>query len=170
MNHKILSFLNSVHPFAVAHAHCDIPCGIYDPYQAQVNAHTVIRMMMLIHDLPNITTDMGAEEKQEVMHKLARYTAVKEEHAEAAKREVRILWGDYFKPEHAEQFPELNQLVWDTLKAGSKARQEIDIAAGDALLENVQKIAEIFWQTKGAETVRQKSFYPTEREMVYPKA
>ena len=160
-----MSFLNSVfklidkvYPAKIAHAHCDIPCGIYDPHIAQMAAHTVIRMVNLIN------------EAKDDVHKVARLTAVKEHHAELCKQEIRILWGDYFKPEHVEKYPELHELVWKVMKLGSKARQEINLQASEELLETVNRISEIFWETKGLDTGRVKAtFYPTGNETVYPK-
>lgn len=155
--HDIFDFIDMIFPAKVAYAHCDIPCGIYNPHLAQMAAHTVIRMVNLI-----------TEAKDDV-HKIARLTAVKEEHAELCKKEVRILWGDYFKPEHVEKYPELHELAWKVMKLGSKARQEVNLQASEELLETVNKIAEIFWKTKNIETVKTKAPYPTEKETVYPK-
>ena len=150
--------------FEVAYAHCDIPCGIYDPHLMQVSAHTVVRMDMLIADVMK----SGAQSAED-RNKLVRYINVKEQHAETVKNEVRILWGDYFKPEHAQANPDLQALVWNTLKLASKAKQSPDIKDAENLLESVQKIAEAFWKTKNVQTVRVKAFYPTERTIVYPK-
>lgn len=161
---EILNALDRILHFKVAYAHCDIPCGIYDPHMAQMAAHTVVRMDMLIADLVK-SNDMGPESR----NKMIRYTTVKEQHAEICKHEVEVLWGDYFKPEHATANPELHDLVWNTLKLASKAKQSTEIKDAEALLESVQKVAEIFWKTKNVETKRIKSFYPTERTMVYPK-
>src|SRR3990172_4742170 len=156
--YQLFKMLDKIKPAKVAYAHCDIPCGIYDPHQAQVAEHTVIGMIKLLNELPK-------EQTPETAFKLARYTAVKEQHAEICKHEVRIIWGDYFKPEHLEKFPELHELVWKIMKGASKAKQEINLPAAEDLLENINKFAEIFWKTKGVETVRAKSFYPTEREI-----
>ena len=160
----LLEKLDSVIGFPVAYAHCDIPCGIYDPHAAQVAAHTVVRMDMLIADLAKAD---GAS--PDTRNKMIRYVKVKEEHAEIAKHEVAVIWGDYMKPEHAKENPELNDLVWNTLKLAGKAKQSADIKDAEALLESVQKFAEAFWKTKKVQTVRVKSFYPTERTFVYPK-
>ncbi len=160
--HALLDGIDRFFGFDTAYAHCDIPCGIYDPHAAQMAAHTVIRMADLIAALPKDNT-------VETMHKLVRYTAVKEEHAELCKREIRILWGDYFKHEHLEQNPELQELIWNALKLGSEARQKTDVKTAEELLSVVEKIAEIFWKTKGVETKRIEAFYPTKREIVYPK-
>ena len=98
-----LRLLETVSAAPTVNAHCDIPCGIYDPHQAQIAAHTVVRMVQLI-------TDLGDATDTESRNKLVRYIAVKEEHAELAKKELRILWGDYFRPEHLEQHPNLHGL------------------------------------------------------------
>ena len=166
--YSFFKFLDHIKPSRIAFAHCDIPCGIYDPHLAQLAAHTVIRMVMLINDLPKLTTDLTPEQRQEILHKLNRYIATKEEHSEVCKREVRILWGDYFKPEHLQKYPQLHELVWKAMKSGSKARQEVNMQAAEELLETVNKIAEIFWETKNMGTARFKAPYPTERETVYP--
>ncbi len=160
---RVMNSLDRVFHFETAYAHCDIPCGIYDPHMAQMAAHTVIRMDMLIADLAK-SNAMDSESR----NKMIRYALVKEQHSEICKNEIRVLWGDYFKPEHAQANPELHGLVWDTLKLASKARQSTNVADAEALLANVEKIAEIFWKTKNVQTKRAKSPYPTEREMVYP--
>ena len=151
-----------------AYAHCDIPCGIYDPHGAQLAALTVLRMHQLIGELPKPTPDMTAKEREAYVHQLARYTRVKDDHAEQCKQELRILWGDYFTPEHVEQFPKLHQLFWEAMKLASKTRQHIDMVAAQELLAAVQQIAETFWKTKGATTHRQPSLQKAEGELVYP--
>lgn len=161
--------LDKILPAETVYAHCDIPCGIYDPHLAQMAAHTVIRMVNLISELPRLKSDAPQEEREQLVHKLSRYTATKENHAELCKHEIRIIWGDYFKPEHLQQHPELHELVWKIMKLASKARQEMNLQASEELLASVNKFAEIFWKTKGAEPVKRKSFYPTEREIVVPK-
>lgn len=144
-------------------AHCDIPCGIYDPHHAQIAAHTVVRMTDLILELGS------TPKKTEDLHKLARYTAVKEEHAELLKREVRVLWGDYFKPEHTKKFPLLNDLIWRILKEASACRQEISKKHAQELLKSTQELAEIFWKTKGLTPVKVKAPYPSGGHMILHK-
>ncbi len=170
MLHKFFQLLDKIRPAKIAYAHCDIPCGIYDPHLAQLAAHTVIRMVNLIQEIPSPGENPPFEKRQEIIHKIARLTAIKEEHAELCKHEIRILWGDYFKPEHVQKYPELHELVWKVMKLGSKARQEVNLQTAEVLLETVNKIAEIFWKTKNMETIRVKAtFYPTGNETVYPK-
>jgi nickel superoxide dismutase len=161
--------VDRIAPAPVALAHCDIPCGIYDPHHAQLAAHTVVRMNMLIHDLPKPTPESTMEQKMEFHAKLGRYVATKEQHAEIAKHEIRILWADYFKPEHVQAHPQLHEIVWKALKTASKARQENSLPAAEDLLKATNDIAEVFWKTKNVPTVRAKAPYPTEREIVVPK-
>ena len=155
------------HIFPIRHveAHCDIPCGIYDPHDAQISALTIIRMNQLIQDLDTKDTDPGTYNS-----KLSRYVTVKEEHAERCKRELRILWGDYFKPEHLEKHKDLHDLFWKAMKLASKTRQENDIQTSQELLGTVQRIAEVFWETKGADIRRQPSLQAAGGELVYPVA
>ncbi|HEV2339671.1 MAG TPA: superoxide dismutase, Ni [Patescibacteria group bacterium] len=163
MYRLLLRFL----PSSPISAHCDIPCGIYDPHAAQVAAHTVIRMTQLIEQLHTEGNDDKA--KKLFFHQLSRYTAVKEEHAETVKREVRVIWGDYFKEEHLKTYPQLHEKVFQIMKLTSKTRQSIDMESAQQLLAAVQEFAEIFWKTKGRETVHITSPYPTEGELVLPK-
>ncbi|MCH7541407.1 superoxide dismutase, Ni [Patescibacteria group bacterium] len=148
---------DKIFPLQTVYAHCDIPCGIYDPHLAQLAAHTVIRMTDLIN------------EKKGDPHAIIRYTVVKEEHAELVKHEIRIIWGDYFRPEHVKEYPQLHPLVFDIMKLASKARQEVDEKTAKELLSKVQEFAEIFFKTKGVEPIRIKTVYPTEGEIVSHK-
>ena len=102
-------------------------------------------------------------------HQIARLIAVKEEHAEILKHEVTVLWGDYFKPEHLEKFPQLHTQVWNLLKLASKTKQEVNKEAALNLLEDSLKFAELFYKSKGLEPLRVKSPYPTEGELVVYK-
>lgn len=145
---------------ATVHAHCDIPCGIYDPHLMQIAALTVVRMNQLIDSLG----DDAAKAKAN----LSRYILVKEEHAELAKREARVIWGDYFKPEHLEKYPDLHQVTWDIMKLGGKNKQEINAQAAADLLAATQKFAEMFWDSKGVATKRQPSNQAVGGEIVVP--
>ena len=158
--------LERVLPEETAYAHCDIPCGIYDPHHAQMAAHTVIRMDTLIGEL----AEKEGTDDDQFAHAIARYAEIKERHAEICKHEVRILWGDYFKPDHVEACPDLHELVWKVMMLGSQSKQTTDIQVGEQLLDTVNRIAEIFWKTKDVATTRAASHYPTGREMVYPNA
>ena len=128
-------------PGRTVHAHCDIPCGIYDPAAAQIAARTVSRMVELIGQ--NSGDDVSSR------NKFARCVQVKETHAENVKREVQIIWSDYFKPEHVEQYPELHDLTWKILKQAGACKQSVDAAAAAELERLVARFTEIFWATKG---------------------
>jgi nickel superoxide dismutase len=151
-------------------AHCDIPCGIYDPHRAQIGALSVIRMYQLIANLEMPGMESTKEQRDAYLHTLSRYIAVKEEEAKLVEHEIIILWTDYFRPEHAEANPGLHDLVWKTCKLTSTVKQTINMQAGQDLLAGVQQIAEIFWKTKGVQTKRQASGQPTGGEIVYPVA
>ncbi len=150
-----------------AYAHCDIPCGIYDPYVVQRAAHTVIRMTQLLTDLkrddPSANSGQ-AETKAE--HDIARLTHVKEEHSNLLEEELDTLRNDYFKEEHFKEYLNLNDLFVQALKSSAKARQNIDMAAAQDSLAKVQEIAEIFFKTKNVESIRVKTVYPTGGEIV----
>lgn len=132
-----LKFLIKLLPAETVFAHCDIPCGIYDPKPAQIAAATVLKMVQKIEEL-------DLKEGNDFV----RMVMVKEEHAEKCKKEILILWTDYFKPEHLEKFPDLHELIWKTAKLCSKNKQSVDEVLANELIEAVDTIADIFKQTK----------------------
>ena len=156
---RVLSLISRILPLRVAYAHCDIPCGIYDPNRAQLATHTVIRTTQLLGELSN-------EDKIKLGHDIARITSVKEEHVDVIEQELGTLEDDYFKEQHFQEFPELKGFFSSALKLSGKVRQNVDIESADLLLENILKISEIFYKTKKLEPVRLKSPYPTQREIV----
>lgn len=162
------SIADVLSPPTPVYAHCDIPCGIYDPHEAQISALTVIRMAQLIGELPKPGAGAKPEEWEAYSAKLARYVLVKESHAERVKAELRVLWGDYFTADHAKQFPTLHENFWKAMKAASKARQSTSLADAQELLGQVQGIAETFWKSKGASTHRMPSMQKAGGEIVYP--
>lgn len=164
MLHTVFEKLDQVFHFDEARAHCDIPCGIYDPHQAQIAALTVIRMVDLMADLAK----SDPKDNLAFHNTLTRYIAVKEEHAELAKREVRVIFGDFLKKEHVEKYPELPSLFHHIMQAGSKARQSANRETALELLNLVNRFAEIFWEVKGVPTKKVKAPYKPEEEIVYP--
>jgi nickel superoxide dismutase len=161
MIYKLLESLDKKLNFETAQAHCDIPCGIYDPSTAQISALTVVRMMDLMATLAE------GEEKSTIdfHNSMTRYIASKEEHAEKAKHEIRVIWGDYFKKD---KHPNVDELVHKIMQLGSKARQTADREAGVAFVEAINEFAEIFWGTKNVKTKKAKAPYAPALEMVYP--
>ncbi len=158
------ALINRLLPAEEAHAHCDIPCGIYDPHLAQVAALTVIRMNQLIEQAEPPAMEKAARDAY--MHKLARYTATKEHHAELVKHEVRIIRGDFFKPENSPD--NLGQIVDGIMKTASRARQNIDMDAANELLDLVNQFAEAFWKAKNVATKRVPSNQAAGGEFVVP--
>lgn len=150
------------------HAHCDIPCGIYDPHEAQIAALTTIRMDQLIAELVPPTPESKPEDRTAFASKLARYTAVKEQHAERVKSEIRVIWADYFTADHAKQHPQLHELTVKILKQASKVRQGTHLTDAQELLGLVQEFAELFWKTKGATTKRTPSLQKSGGDLVVP--
>ncbi len=135
-------FTSWLRPSVTVRAHCDVPCGIYDPSEAQLAARTVARMVELIGQLPK---DSPSEADRQ---KFVRCVTVKEQHAEKVKREVQVIWSDYFKPEHLEAAPDLHTKVWTILKLAGKNKQNIDAQAASDLEAAVKEFADIFWATK----------------------
>lgn len=167
---KLFSILiNILIPQNFAYAHCDIPCGIYDTHTAQLAAHTLIRMTQLLQDIKRDSSASSGQAETKAEHNIARYTRIKEKHADLLESELNTLRDDYFKEEHYKEYPNLNNLLVKTLKTLAKARQSIDINAADETLSGVLEIAEIFYKTKNVKPVRVKSVYPTEREVVLYK-
>ncbi|MGB9672898.1 MAG: superoxide dismutase, Ni, partial [Anaerolineales bacterium] len=153
MLYSILNQIDQKMPFTRAKAHCDIPCGIYDPITAQIAALTVVRMMDLMKDLEN----KESVSKLDYHNSMTRYIAIKEEHAEKAKHEIRVIWGDYFKEQHLEKFPQTHAVVHKIMQLGSKIRQTADRQLGEQFVEAVNEFAQIFWETKGIPTKRAKA-------------
>jgi nickel superoxide dismutase len=166
---RFLNTFDRLAPPSVAHAHCDIPCGIYDPHAAQIAALTVIRMVQLIQGLQQPGQSASKEEWDLYGQQISRYAAVKEEHAKICEHEIIILWTDYFKPEHLDKHASLHDVVWKTCKLTSAVKQQINMDAAQQLLAGTQEIAEIFWDTKGVKTKRQPSNQgAVGGELVYP--
>ncbi|MBM7441274.1 superoxide dismutase, Ni [Streptomyces sp. HB132] len=118
-------------------AHCDLPCGVYDPAQARIEAESV----------KAVQEKYQANEDADFR---TRAVLIKEQRAELAKHHVSVLWSDYFKPPHFEKYPELHQLVNDTLKALSAAKGSNDPATGQKALDLIAEVDRIFWETKKA--------------------
>lgn len=121
----------------VAHAHCDLYCGVYDPAQAKIEAMSVLKSAQKYQD----SDDPVFKD---------RALLIKEERAELVKHHVMVLWADFFTPAHVEQFPQLHDLVWRTIRKAGEAKKSADPADGEALVSLVDELADIFWQTDKA--------------------
>ncbi len=164
MLHKILQKIDKKINFPAVKAHCDVPCGIYDPIVAQISALTVVRMIDLMVKLEG----EGDKKSLEYANSLSRYIANKEEHAEMVKHEVRVIMGDMVKSHHLEAYPELHELVHKIYQLGSSARQHVNRDEGLALVESLNRFAEIFWKIKDVPIKRAKAPYAPNLELVYP--
>jgi nickel superoxide dismutase len=129
-------------PSVVVHAHCDVPCGIYDPSEAVLAARTVARMVELIGKLPEGSTAFADR------NTFARCVDVKEQYAEKVKHEVQVIWSDYFKPEHLTAIPNLHTKVWNLLKLAGKCKQGVDAEAAASLEDATKDFADMFWSTQ----------------------
>ena len=146
---KLLSTFKDWWPVDRADAHCDIPCGIYDPIAAKIAAQTVLKMVMRIQAMEAPAANASAEDRATYVNTISRYITVKEEHAQLAKRELDILWHDYFRPDHLETYPDLHNSFWQAAKLAGRNKQTVDLDAARELVESVDKVAETFWATKG---------------------
>ncbi len=147
---KIVSRLGERFQVPEVEAHCDGPCGIYDPASARIAAEAVLSMTKKLNALePPVEGDRAALIAYQ--NTLSRYVKIKEEQAEIAKRELLILWTDYFKPEHLEMFPNLHDLFWRAAKLCSACKVNVSEQHAMDLLKAVQEIHDIFWKTKKRE-------------------
>jgi nickel superoxide dismutase len=128
-------------------AHCDIPCGIYEAEPAQIAAKTVLKMVKQLNEL-EMTDHSDKNARLQYLNNVSRRIAVKEEHAQLCKKELEILWSDFFKPEHLEKFPNLHDIFWQAVKLCSKNKQEINEETAQKLVETVDEIAKIFYEAK----------------------
>ena len=124
-------------PSVTVHAHCDLPCGVYNPAQAQIEAESVKAIQ-------------ERYQKNDDPAYRARALYIKEQRAELVKHHLWVLWTDYFKPEHFEKYPQLHQLFNEATKlAGAAgAKGSVDPADGQKLLDKIDEISKIFWETK----------------------
>lgn len=118
------------------YAHCDLPCGVYDPAQARIEAQSVKAIQ---EKMANFEGDDRV-----------RALFIKEERAELVKRHLWVLWTDYFKPEHLEKHPNLHDLFWKATKQAGECKHHHEPEEGQKLLDMIDEIAKIFWETKKA--------------------
>ena len=131
----------------VAEAHCDAPCGIYDPSSARIAAEAALSMTKKILDLkaPDGSDAKAAAAFQNTM---TRYIMVKEQQAHIAKEELLVLWTDYFKPVHLEKYPNLHDTFWKAAKLCSAVKVEVSLEHATELMDAIKEIHGIFWATK----------------------
>ena len=135
----LLALADRLSPPSAVHAHCDLPCGVYDPAQARIEAESVKAVM----EKYNASDDDAFK---------VRAILIKEERSELVKHHLWVLWTDYFKPPHFEKYPQLNQLFNEATKLAGAAgtKGSADPAVADELLAKIDEISKIFWETKQA--------------------
>ncbi|HLI54170.1 MAG TPA: superoxide dismutase, Ni [Acidimicrobiales bacterium] len=132
---RLLALADRVSRPETAYAHCDLPCGVYDPAQARIEAEAVKAIMEKFN-----ASDDNVFKTRAVM--------IKEQRAELVKHHLWVLWTDYFKPDHLKNYPQLHELFWKATKAAGEAKKTNDVSVGDDLLAQIAEIDRIFWETK----------------------
>jgi nickel superoxide dismutase len=132
-----------VRPQTTAYAHCDLPCGIYDPAQARIEAESVKAIQTRYQDAENMK---GANQTTEDYK--ARALNIKEQRADLVKHHLWVLWTDYFTPAHLEKYPQLHQMFWTATKEAGASKKSQDPAQGQKLLDAIAEIDKVFWETK----------------------
>tara|TARA_Y100001970_G_scaffold288521_1_gene416058 strand:- start:10152 stop:10625 length:474 start_codon:yes stop_codon:yes gene_type:complete len=132
----------------IVNAHCDGPCGVYDPASARVAAEAVLSMTKKLIAL-NPPQSINSSEWNSYNNTFSRYTAIKEDQAKETKKEILILWTDYFKPEHLDRYPDLHETIWNASKLCSACKVNIDLNKAEQLMQSIEKIHRIFWESKG---------------------
>ena len=133
----LLSHVDRVSIPLVVEAHCDLPCGVYDPAQARIEAEAV----------KSITERFNASDDELFR---TRAIVIREQRAELLKHHLWVLWTDYFTPEHLAAYPNLHDVFWRATKKAGEAKKTADVAVADDLLNQVAEIEKIFWATKNA--------------------
>lgn len=145
------SEIKNVETTTTANAHCDGPCGVYDPADARIKAEAVLSMtkklLALTH--PGDTSDQQA--MASYYNTMSRFTSIKEEQAHKCKEELLVLWTDFFKPAHLEANPDLHDVFWKATKLCSACKQEVNLEHAQELMTMVQKIHDMFWGAKNRE-------------------
>ena len=140
MLNKVTSVIKNRFPAQEVHAHCDGPCGVYDPSSARIAAEAALSMTKKILAIDG--TDIAAH------NTMSRYIAIKEEQAHIAKTELLVLWTDYFKPVHLEAYPDLHNTFWQAAKLCSAVKVGVSLEDAEALMAAIENIHNIFWATK----------------------
>ena len=132
-------------PRRVVHAHCDVPCGVYDPAQARIEAESVKAIQERYQKADEMKS--AAESAEDYR---TRCLAIKEERADLVKHHLWVLWTDYFKPNHLEAHPDLHEKFWNATKLAGESKKSLDPAQGQKLLDAIDEIDGIFKATKAA--------------------
>ncbi|MDP6741545.1 MAG: superoxide dismutase, Ni [Candidatus Thalassarchaeaceae archaeon] len=132
-----------------AEAHCDGPCGVYDPASARIAAEAVQSMTTKMNALNNPIANGTNDQFIAYLNTMSRYAAIKEQEAQKCKDELLILWTDFFKPQHLESIPDLHDKFWQAAKLCSACKVEVSDQHAQELIDACEEIHNIFWATKG---------------------
>ena len=147
---EMIDIDNEYIPTIEASAHCDGPCGVYDPASARVAAEAVQSMTKKMMDLDyNLNLEELGTDKIPWLNTISRYAAIKEEEAQKCKDELLILWTDFFKPQHLESNPDLHDTFWQAAKLCSACKVEVSEQHAQELMDAVEAIHHLFWAAKG---------------------
>ncbi len=148
MLEKLIQKARETQPALEAEAHCDGPCGVYDPADARIKAEAVLSMTKKILALTPPEGKDGAAWAT-YLNTLSRYVSIKEEQAHECKSQLLVLWTDFFKPQHLEATPDLHDIFWKATKLCSACKVEVSLEHAQELMDAVKNIHEIFWKAKG---------------------
>ena len=145
MLESTLKLIAKVKTVDTVEAHCDGPCGVYDPASIRIAAEAAVSMTkkILALEVPD------AAGMASYLNTVSRYVAIKEEQAQLAKDELLVLWTDYFKPDHLDAHPDLHTTFWKAAKLCSSVKVEVSAQHAAELMEAVEAIHNLFWATKG---------------------
>jgi len=140
-------FRDLVAPKTTVHAHCDLPCGVYDPEQARIEAESCYKIIQKYND------------SQDELFR-DRCILVKEERAELTKHHIDVMWHDYFKLEHVQKFPDLHDVCWKASKQASQVKRTVDLNEAQKLLDLIDQIDKMWRETGGPSTTRMQAMVP----------
>lgn len=147
---RFFKFLDKISPAEVVRAHCDAPCGVYDPAGMLTAARTMESLVRKMQVLQRPSTGAAADEWNVYENTLTRLITEKEQQGEICKTELLILWTDYFNSEHLAMFPDLHEKFWRAAKLVSKCKQSVDMKAIGELKSAVEEISEMFSKAEAA--------------------
>ena len=132
---KVIDALEVISQPIEVSAHCDLPCGVYDPAQARIEAESVKACMEKFNSSDDDVFKTRA-------------VTIKEERADLVKHHLWVLWTAYFKPAHLEKYPQLHTLFWNATKAAGESKKTNDVTVAQDMLNQIAEIDKIFWETK----------------------
>jgi nickel superoxide dismutase len=138
---RVLTLFDRLSPPSTVRAHCDIPCGIYDPELPRIEAESAYKAIEKYHDSDD-----------EVFRQ--RCIQIKEQRVDIAKHHLSILWSDYFKPEHLDQVPDVHETFWNVLKQCTTVKGSVDLEDARKLLDMIDEVEQMWRKTGGPDTSR----------------